>query len=79
MEVAIPSMTRLFAQLGLQSKPAEIGVFIADHWPLAASTPLPDAAFWNPSQSEFLRSEMAEDATWSIVIEHLDASLRRRP
>jgi hypothetical protein len=79
MEYAIPSMTRLFAQLGLQSTPTEIDAFITAHRPLPASTRLQDTNFWSTSQSDFLRSEVDDDTVWSIVIERLNATLRRRP
>jgi len=78
MEDHIPSMTRLFDQLGLASAPPTIEAFIAAHRPLAATTRLADAAFWSPSQAEFLRQEVAEDTDWAIVIERLNAALRTR-
>lgn len=82
MEDLIPSMTRLFDQLGLASAPQFIESFIAGHKPLPASVELADAPFWSASQAEFLRSEIDEDTDWAIVIERLNAALRaidRRP
>ena len=76
MEDSIPTMTRMFDQLGLNSEPHSIQAFIAAHKPLAATTALADAPFWSPSQAEFLRVEMAEDSDWAIVIERLNAALR---
>lgn len=76
MEDSIPTMTRLFDQLGLDSDPTSIQAFIAAHKPLAATIALADAPFWSPSQAEFLRGEMEEDADWAIVIERLNAALR---
>lgn len=76
MEDSIPTMTRLFDQLGLDSTPQAIQSFIAAHKPLAASTALADAPFWSASQAQFLRGEMEEDADWAIVIERLNAALR---
>lgn len=76
MEDLIPSMTRLFDQLGLSSAPATIEAFIAAHKPLPSTTALADAPFWSSSQAEFLRCEVAEDTDWAIVIERLNAALR---
>ena len=76
MEDSIPTMTRLFDQLGLDSAPQAIQSFIAAHKPLAASTALADAPFWSASQAEFLRSEVAGDTDWAIVIERLNSALR---
>ena len=76
MEDAIPSMTRLFEQLGLPASPPEIQAFIAAHKPLADSVRLHQAAFWSAGQAEFLCSEMAQDTDWAIVIERLNGALR---
>lgn len=76
MEDLIPSMTRLFDQMGLGSEPQFIQSFIAAHKPLPDSVALADAPFWSASQAEFLRSEVAEDTDWAIVIERLNAALR---
>lgn len=76
VEDLIPSMTRLFDQLGLDSTPPFIESFIAAHKPLPESVALADAPFWSPSQAEFLRSEVDEDTDWAIVIERLNAALR---
>ena len=76
MEDLIPSMTRLFDQLGLASEPQAIKSFIDLHKPLAATVALSDASFWSASQSEFLRREMDQDTDWAIVIERLSAALR---
>lgn len=76
MEDSIPSMTRLFDQLGLGSTPQSIESFIAAHKPLSATTALADALFWSTSQADFLRREVAEDTDWAIVIERLNAALR---
>ena len=76
VESSIPSMTRLFDQMGLGSTPTTIDAFIAKHKPLPDTTALADAPFWSASQAEFLRSEVAEDTDWAIVIERLNAALR---
>ena len=77
MEDSIPSMTRLFAQLGLGATPQDIDDFIVGHRALPAHVALADAPFWSSSQAEFLRREVVEDTDWSIVIERLNATLRR--
>jgi len=76
MEQAIPSMTLLFSQLGLRSTPQDIDAFIASNRPLSTQVLLADADFWTASQADFLRSEVAEDTAWSVVIERLNATLR---
>lgn len=76
MEDSIPSMTRLFDQLGLPSQPARIQDFIAAHKPLDAGVALADASFWTQGQAEFLRSEISGDTDWAVVIERLNAALR---
>lgn len=76
MELSIPSMTELFEQIGLNSRPQAIAAFLAKHRPLDPSLPLDEAAFWSPSQAAFLRNELDGDTQWSIVIDSLSASLR---
>ena len=79
MENSIPSMTRLFDQLGLPSQPAEIQSFLAAHRPLQQDVMLSEAPFWTQSQAEFLRSEMQGDTDWAVVIERVNAALRSTP
>ena len=76
MEDSTPSMTRLFDQLGLPSRPAEIQLFFAEHRPLPEETVLFEAPFWTQSQAEFLRAEMQGDTDWAVVIERVNAALR---
>jgi len=76
VEDSIPSMTRLFDQLGLGSAPQFIEAFIASHKPLPETIALADAPFWSASQAEFLRCEVDADTDWAIVIERLNAALR---
>ena len=76
MENSIPSMTRLFDQLGLPSQPAEIQSFLAAHKPLSADVTIYEAPFWTQSQSDFLRAEMQGDTDWAVVIERVSAALR---
>lgn len=77
MEAPIHSLNALFEQLGLPSSDDEIQAFMERHRPLTLSTSLADAAFWNPSQADFLRKAIAEDADWVRVVEEFDLMLRR--
>ena len=79
MTDSFPNMTRLFDQLGLPSTPHQIQVFIESHSPLAASTELHLAEFWNPSQADFLCVEMTGDSDWVMIIDRLNAALRGTP
>ncbi len=76
MEGNLHSMTSLFTQLGLPSKPEDIQVFIESNRPLVKHIPLHEAPFWTPSQAAFLRDEVQDDADWAGVIDRLDSSLR---
>ncbi|MBS1189245.1 MAG: hypothetical protein H6R10_1037 [Rhodocyclaceae bacterium] len=79
MEMGIPSLNDLFAQLGLPSGPADIERFIATHSPLPESLKLDEAPFWSPSQAAFLREEILEDSEWAELIEGLNVRLRTKP
>lgn len=76
MEMTGHTLSDLFAQLGLPSEPAEIERFAAAHRPLPEAVRLPDAAFWSPSQAQFLRDELREDADWAEVVDQLNLMLR---
>lgn len=78
MDDALHSMTNLFSQLGLPSKPAEIQAFLESNRPLAARFALHEAPFWTPSQAEFLREQIQNDADWAGIIDRLDSELRPR-
>jgi hypothetical protein len=78
MEKSSPSMTSLFAQLGLASEPDAIKAFIAAHSPLPDTVALADAPFWSSAQAQFLREELLEDADWAVVIERLNAGMHVR-
>ena len=78
MEDLIPSMTRLFDQMGLPSQPAEIQAYITRHKPLPDDIALHEASFWSSSQAEFLRSAIEDDTDWAIVIERLNGALRSK-
>lgn len=70
------ALTELFLQLGLPRDADAIDGFIARHRPLAARVALADAPFWTPSQSAFLREEIARDADWAELIDRLSVMLR---
>ena len=75
MESSIHQLGDLFRQLGLPDDPASIEAFIAAHRPLPAGVALADAAFWTPSQAQFLREELSEDADWAEVVDSLGSLL----
>ncbi len=76
MDTSIHDLETLFRQLGLPCGPADIERFIASHRPLPFALALHEAAFWTPAQADFLSDELAADADWAEVIDHLDALLR---
>ncbi|MCK6435083.1 MAG: DUF2789 domain-containing protein [Burkholderiaceae bacterium] len=71
MEPAIHQMPDLFRQLGLPEDRASVESFLAAHRPLPGGTGLTEAGFWNESQAQFLREEIAKDADWSGVVDQL--------
>ena len=75
MEKATHDLADLFRQLGLPDTPAEIERFVAAHRPLPRGTPLAEAPFWSPSQAQFLREEINEDADWAELVDVLAAML----
>lgn len=77
MESQTHSIANLFAQLGLPDDALAIDAFIAGH-SLPHDIQLFDAPFWSAAQAAFLKTEIAEDADWSPVIDTLDARLRAR-
>jgi hypothetical protein len=38
---------------------------------------LADAFFWSPSQAQFLRDDILDDADWAEVVDQLDVLLRK--
>lgn len=78
METLSYSFADLFEQLGLPSDEESIRCFCADHH-LADEGPLPDAPFWTPAQSQFLREQWHDDSAWIVTIDQLNASLRKLP
>ena len=75
MQPAIHQFAELFQQLGLPDDGDSIEVFIARHRPLPAGVALPDADFWSPSQAQFLREEIQEDADWAELVDSLAVRL----
>ena len=66
----------LFKQLGLPDESPAIEAFIAAHRGLPGDVALADAPFWSPSQAQFLRDEIGEDADWAELVDALNVSLR---
>jgi hypothetical protein len=62
MELTRPTVSDLFAQLGLPNQEADIRAFIGAHRPMDGGALLADAPFWSPAQGRFLRDEIVEDA-----------------
>jgi hypothetical protein len=75
MESPIHRLSDLFRQLGLADEPAAIEAFLATHRPLPAGVAVADAAFWSPSQAQFLRDELSEDADWAELVDLLGGLL----
>jgi len=76
MFLSTQSLSNLFAQLGLADDELSIKRFISQH-SLASGTHLYQASFWNPSQAQFIREAIYEDADWAEVIDQLDVMLRK--
>lgn len=75
MDTTTPSISSLFAQLGLPNSQNNIDSFVSEHW-LEASIPLSRAPFWSDSQRHFIEESLREDGVWSEVIDELDCLLR---
>lgn len=75
MESSIHTLRDLFGQLGLPDDAASIEAFVAAHRPLPAGVALADASFWTPSQAQFLREEVADDADWAEIVDTLGSLL----
>ena len=75
MDSSIHRIGDLFQQLGLPDDPAAIDNFIAAHRPLPAGVALADAPFWTPSQAQFLREKINDDADWAELVDSLAAQL----
>jgi hypothetical protein len=75
MDTSNQSLPDLFNQLGLPNDPPAIENFIKAHRPLPPGVRLSEAAFWTPSQSQFLRESLAADAEWAGIVDTLAARL----
>ncbi len=75
MELPNKDLGTLFEQLGLDSDPASIDAFIAQHAPLPNEVKVSEAPFWNESQAAFLKSELLEDAEWAPIVDELNVRL----
>lgn len=75
MDTTTPSISSLFAQLGLPNSQNNIDHFVSEHW-LEASVPLARAPFWSDAQRHFIEESLREDGVWSEVIDELDCLLR---
>jgi hypothetical protein len=75
MESPIHRLGDLFRQLGLPDDQVSIEDFIATHRPLPDGVALADAPFWTPSQAQFLREEIADDADWAELVDSLGSLL----
>ena len=76
MEPPVHTLSELFSQLGLPNTAEEVEHFIEEHRPLAKEKPLHEAPFWNGSQKEFLKQQIALDADWVELIDQLNSRLR---
>ncbi|WP_104203531.1 DUF2789 domain-containing protein [Billgrantia saliphila] len=78
MEQPVHPFHELFEQLGLPADETSIKAFIERNAPLPPEMALYQASFWTPAQAEFLYAAVEDDADWAEVVDHLDASLRKR-
>lgn len=74
MSNAIPRMTNLFLQLGLEADEVAIARFIKEHQ-LPTDVHIADAPYWNDAQRQFIKEQLAADAPWSIIVDQLSESL----
>jgi len=75
MDFPTPTLSNLFAQLGLPADGHSINHFIDSHGPLPEHVYLADAPFWTPSQACFLREEILGDGDWAEVVDDLNNRL----
>ena len=76
MELGQHSLSELFRQLGLPADNRAIESFIIAHKPLEPSVKISAAPFWSPSQREFLKKALMEDADWAPMVDQLNVELR---
>lgn len=67
---------QLFEQLGLATDEESIADFIEQHH-VIEGVALHKAAFWTPSQAQFLRESFHEDSDWVMAIDQLNTALRK--
>ena len=79
MEYQFHSLQTLFEQLGLDSSPEQIRLFIETHAPLPHDLALHDAPFWTPSQASFLREAVQDDSDWTEIVDTLNSELHSTP
>ena len=70
------NLSNLFAQLGLPNDGASIKDFIETHRPLPHNIELAQAPWWSPSQANFLKEAIEDDADWASKVDELDTLLR---
>lgn len=78
MDTQAHTFTTLFEQLGLPHSESEIQQFLASHH-LDPDQSLPEAPFWSEGQAAFLREAWEADDDWIMVIDELNAALRKTP
>lgn len=76
MEKNLHAFHELFAQLGLPCDAHSILQFVQLHSPLPGGVALPDADFWSPAQSAFLRESLLQDNGWAQQVDALSQALR---
>ncbi len=69
-----PSFQLLFLQLGLDASDEAIEQFVQTHQ-LPAQHRLYEADFWSESQRQFLKTHLAQDDDWAMVIDELNQQL----
>ncbi len=76
MDVSNHNLDTLFAQLGLPNSQEDIERFLDQHSPLPEDVLLCNAPFWTPSQAQFLKQAIKDDADWALVVDGLSMRLR---
>ena len=70
------TLNDLFKQLGLDHSDEAIAFFIDTHGPIDEDMAMADWPCWSPSQAEFLRQAILDDADWSVVVDDLNERMR---
>jgi Protein of unknown function (DUF2789) len=70
VETIVHNLSNLFRQLGMAGDVENIDAFLATNR-LNPGTRLNEAAFWNPSQAQFLARALTEDSNWAIAADEL--------